>query len=145
MLLIATDNLLKVFLPLAMHNPSLLTSLIAWSSSHLSLRDPSFQQVAIRNRCTALRDLRNALDCEPTNTEITLAMSLVLCSLESIMADNGHAWYLHLEGAARIIASKFNNWNHWKTQNIVRNVCCCSSMMPIRAAGCSATLHIAIL
>lgn len=24
------------------------------------------------------------------------------------MADNGHAWYLHLEGAARIIASKFN-------------------------------------
>ncbi|KAJ5358448.1 transcriptional regulator family: Fungal Specific TF [Penicillium cataractarum] len=104
-----TDIISTVFLPMAMHSPSLLTSLIAWSSSHLSLRDPSFEQVAIRNRCAALHDLREALDSKNTNMEITLAMSLVLCSLESIMADNGHAWYLHLVGAARIIASNFNS------------------------------------
>ncbi|KAJ5140970.1 hypothetical protein N7448_004378 [Penicillium atrosanguineum] len=89
-----------------MHSPPLLTSLIAWSSSHLSLRDKSFQQVAMQNRCAALRDLRVALDSDPTNVETNLAISLVLCSLESIMADNGDAWFLHLNGAAGVIASK---------------------------------------
>ncbi|KAJ5731597.1 transcriptional regulator family: Fungal Specific TF [Penicillium malachiteum] len=102
------DLILTVFLPMAMHSPPLLTSLIAWSSSHLSLRDTSFQQVAMQNRCAALRDLRSAINSDPANMEITLAMSLVLCSLESIMADNGHAWYLHLVGAAEIINSKLN-------------------------------------
>lgn len=95
-----------VFLPMAMHSPPLLTSLIAWSSSHLSLRDTSFQQVAMQNRCAALRDLRSALDSDPKDVETNLAMSLVLCSLESIMADNGDAWFLHLNGAAGVIASK---------------------------------------
>ena len=91
---------------MAMHSPPLLTSLIAWASSHLSLRDTSFQQVAIQNRCLALRELRGALDSDPMNVETNLAMSLVLCSLESIMADNGDAWLLHLNGAAGVIASK---------------------------------------
>ncbi|KAJ5511064.1 transcriptional regulator family: Fungal Specific TF [Penicillium expansum] len=94
---------------MAMYSPPLLTSLIAWSSSHLSLRDTSFLQVATQNRCVALRDLRNALESDSINVEITLAMSLVLCSLESIMADNRSAWYLHLVGAAGIIASKLNS------------------------------------
>lgn len=82
-----------------------MTSLIAWSSSHLSLRDTAFQQVAIQNRCAALRELRSPLDSDQANMEVTLAISLVLCSLESIMADDGEAWYLHLVGAAGIIAS----------------------------------------
>lgn len=94
-----------VFLPMAMHSPPLLNTLIAWSSSHLSLRDHSFQQVAIQNRCAALSDLRCALDSDPTNIEANLAMSLVLCSLESIMADNGAAWYQHLVGAAGVIST----------------------------------------
>ena len=96
------------FLPLAMYSPPLLTSLVAWSSSHLALRDASFLQVATQNRCLALRDLRNALDSDSVDVEVTLAMSLVLCSLESIMADNGNAWYLHLVGAAGVIASKLD-------------------------------------
>ncbi|CAI7629654.1 unnamed protein product [Penicillium glandicola] len=111
--ILLTSNLenncfLSAFLPMAMYSPPLLTCLVAWSSSHLSLRDTSFLQVATQNRCGALRDLRNALDSDSINVEITLAMSLVLCSLESIMADNGNAWYLHLVGAAGVISSKLN-------------------------------------
>ncbi|KAJ5223074.1 transcriptional regulator family: Fungal Specific TF [Penicillium citrinum] len=102
---IENNSFLSVFLPMAMHSPPLLNTLIAWSSSHLSLRDRSFQQVAIQNRCVALSDLRGALDLDPTNIEANLAMSLVLCSLESIMADNGAAWYQHLVGAAGVISA----------------------------------------
>lgn len=90
---------------MAMHSPPLLNTLIAWSSSHLSLRDHSFEQVAIQNRCAALSDLRGALESDPANIEANLAMSLVLCSLESIMADNGAAWYQHLVGAAGVISA----------------------------------------
>ncbi|KAJ5999724.1 hypothetical protein N7481_000133 [Penicillium waksmanii] len=88
-----------------MHSPPLLNTLIAWSSAHLSLRDHSFQQVAIQNRCGALSGLRGALESDPTNIEANLAMSLVLCSLESIMSDNGAAWYQHLVGAAGVISA----------------------------------------
>ncbi|KAJ5946180.1 transcriptional regulator family: Fungal Specific TF [Penicillium verhagenii] len=91
-----------------MYSPPLLTSLIAWSSAHLSLRDSSYLEVATRNRCVALRDLQDTLASDSGDVETTLAMSLVLCSLESIMADNGNAWYLHLMGAAGVITSKLN-------------------------------------
>ncbi|KAJ5266827.1 hypothetical protein N7478_009635 [Penicillium angulare] len=89
----------------AMHSPPVLNTLIAWSSSHLSLRDKSFENVAMQNRGTALRDLRNALGSNAANVETTLAMSLILCSLESIMGDNGDAWYLHLIGASKVLLS----------------------------------------
>lgn len=95
-----------VFLPMAMHDSALLNALIAWSSSHLSLRDPAFQQVAMQNRLTALQDLRLSLESSPENVESNLAITLVLCSMESIMADNEKAWYLHLMGAAGIISSR---------------------------------------
>lgn len=97
---------------MAMHSPPLLNTLIAWSSSHLSLRDDSFRHVAMQNRCAALSDLRGALQAGPVNMETNLAMSLVLCSLESIMADNGDAWYLHLAGAAGVISSNENIASH---------------------------------
>ncbi|KAJ6164005.1 fungal-specific transcription factor domain-containing protein [Penicillium chermesinum] len=97
---------------MAMHSPPLLNALIAWSSSHLSLRDDSFRHVAMQNRCAALSDLRAALQNEPVSMEMNLAMSLVLCSLESIMADNGDAWYLHLAGAAGVISSNANITDH---------------------------------
>jgi hypothetical protein len=90
---------------MAMHDSALLNALIAWSSSHLSLRDTAFQHVGMKNRLTALRDLRLSLESSPGNVEINLAITLVLCSLESIMADNPTAWYLHLKGAAGIISS----------------------------------------
>ena len=99
---------MTVFLPMAMHSPPLMTALIAWSASHLALRDPSFQQVAMQNRCAALRDLRGVFNSDRASIEIPLAISLVLCSLESIMADDSHAWYLHLMGAAGIIASRLD-------------------------------------
>ncbi|KAJ5404480.1 transcriptional regulator family: Fungal Specific TF [Penicillium cosmopolitanum] len=102
---IENNSFLSVFLPMAMHSPPLLNTLIAWSSAHLSLRDHSFQQVAIQNRCGALSGLRGALESDPTNIEANLAMSLVLCSLESIMSDNGAAWYQHLVGAAGVISA----------------------------------------
>ncbi|KAI9039059.1 uncharacterized protein KD926_010044 [Aspergillus affinis] len=76
-----------VLLPMAMHSPPVLNTLIAWSSAHLSLRDKSFEHVAMQNRCAALRDLRNALESNLANVETNLAMSLILFSLESIMAD----------------------------------------------------------
>lgn len=97
---------ITVFLPMAMHDSALLNALIAWSSSHLSLRDTAFEQVAMQNRLTALQDLRLSLESSPENVESHLAITLVLCSMESIMADNDKAWYLHLMGAAGIISSR---------------------------------------
>jgi hypothetical protein len=91
---------------MAMHDSALLNALIAWSSSHLSLRDEAFHQVAMHNRLAALRDLRLSLQSSPANVESNLAITLVLCSMESIMADNDKAWYLHLMGAAGIISSR---------------------------------------
>ncbi|CAG7991928.1 unnamed protein product [Penicillium salamii] len=103
---IENNSFLSVFLPMAMQDSALLNALIAWSSSHLSLRDPAFQQVAMQNRLTAMRDLRLSLESSPENAESNLAITLVLCSMESIMADNDKAWYLHLMGAAGIISSR---------------------------------------
>ncbi|KAJ5341452.1 hypothetical protein N7541_010576 [Penicillium brevicompactum] len=103
---IENNSFLSVFLPMAMHDSALLNALIAWSSSHLSLRDPAFHQVAMQNRLTALQDLRLSLESSPENVESNLAITLVLCSMESIMADNEKAWYLHLMGAAGIISSR---------------------------------------
>ncbi|KAJ5618760.1 hypothetical protein N7510_002744 [Penicillium lagena] len=62
----------------------------------------------MENRCAALRDLRGSLDSDSSNVDTNLAMSLVLCSLESIMADNGDAWFLHLSGAAGVITSRLD-------------------------------------
>lgn len=59
----------------------------------------------MHNRCLALRDLRNSLEIDSGNVEVNLAITLVLCSLESIMADSNDAWYLHLVGAAGLISS----------------------------------------
>ncbi|CAG7918314.1 unnamed protein product [Penicillium olsonii] len=103
---IENNSFLSVFLPMAMHDSALLNALIAWSSSHLSLRDPAFHQVAMQNRGMAMRDLRLSLESSPKNAETNLAITLVLCSMESIMADNDRAWYLHLMGAAGIISSQ---------------------------------------
>ena len=67
----------------------MLTTLMARSSSHLSLRDSSFHDVDMQKRCAALSELRGVLESEPSTVEVNLAKILVLCSLESIMADNG--------------------------------------------------------
>ncbi|KAJ6080315.1 hypothetical protein N7467_010068 [Penicillium canescens] len=85
---IENNSFLSIFLPMAMHDSALLNALIAWSSSHLSLRDKAFHQVAMHNRLAALRDLRLSLQSSPANVETNLAITLVLCSMESIMADN---------------------------------------------------------
>ncbi|KAJ5861111.1 uncharacterized protein N7529_008421 [Penicillium soppii] len=60
----------------------------------------------MKNRLVALRDLRLSLESSSANVEINLSITLVLCSLESIMADDPTAWYLHLMGAAGIISSR---------------------------------------
>lgn len=74
----------------------------------------------MQNRCAALRDLRSALDSDPRDVETNLAMSLVLCSLESIMADNGDAWFLHLNGAAGVIASQLDTEESFDGQGVTR-------------------------
>ncbi|KAJ9144058.1 Zn(2)-C6 fungal-type DNA-binding domain [Pleurostoma richardsiae] len=95
---------LSVFLPLAMDSPVFLDTILAWSSTHLALRDESYQSLALQCRGTALRSLAASLPSLQRQPEIGLACCLVQCALESVSGDTKQ-WYTHIEGAHQIIRS----------------------------------------
>lgn len=82
--------------------PTLTSALAAFSSAHLALQDGAFRDVALRHRGQVLAGLRDALTEGTLSTEMSLATSLVLCSMESISDPSG-TWSDHLSGAAAIL------------------------------------------
>jgi hypothetical protein len=107
------NSFLSVFLPMAMESSALLSSLVAWSSAHLSCNDPRLTGRTIENLNGALREVARALggggNAHGPHTgatleeqECSLAASLVLCSTEVISGDTRN-WAKHLAGAAGII------------------------------------------
>lgn len=80
----------------------LLNAIIAHSSSHLSLRDKSYEVLALQSRSNALSSLAASLASTERDPELDLSCCLVLCSMESILGDTSK-WYNHLVGASQII------------------------------------------
>ncbi|KAM0562826.1 hypothetical protein ACHAPJ_001666 [Fusarium lateritium] len=77
--------------------------LSAWASSHLALRDEEFRAVSLRHRGHALASLQKSMQQDELSTEMCLAVTMVLCSMESI-AEATDGWYPHLTGAAAALA-----------------------------------------
>ncbi|KAF7551881.1 hypothetical protein G7Z17_g4722 [Cylindrodendrum hubeiense] len=96
---------LSVLMPMAFECPSLMYALSAWSSVHLALGDERFQQVSLKHRGLALSQLKTLIREQSLSTEMSLAVTMVLCSMESI-ADGTGSWYHHLAGAAAVLGCK---------------------------------------
>ncbi|KAK7518954.1 fungal-specific transcription factor domain-containing protein [Phyllosticta citriasiana] len=94
----------SVFFPMATESQLLLNAIIAHSSSHLSMRDKSYEILALQSRCTALNSLSTSLASPNRDTELDLSCCLVLCSMESVIGDTSK-WYQHLLGASQIMRS----------------------------------------
>ncbi|KAF5641184.1 transcriptional activator UGA3 [Fusarium tjaetaba] len=75
----------------------------AWASSHLALRDEKFRADSLRHRGHALAQLQKSMEQSELSTEMCLAVTMVLCSMESI-SEATDAWYPHLKGAAAALA-----------------------------------------
>lgn len=80
----------------------------AWASSHLALRDQDFQDLALRHRGYALARLQESMLQNKLSTEMCLAVTLVLCSMECI-SEATDSWYPHLAGAAAALAGQPKN------------------------------------
>ncbi|CAH0047205.1 unnamed protein product [Clonostachys solani] len=99
---------LVVLLPMAFESPALMKALAAWSSSHLSLRDQAFTDVALQHRGSALRNFKAAMEDGDLSTEMALAATLIFCSLD-VISDGTGSWYHHLRGGAALLIS--NQWD----------------------------------
>ncbi|EMT70241.1 Transcriptional activator protein UGA3 [Fusarium odoratissimum] len=94
---------LSVILPMAFECPALMYAVSAWASSHLALRDEKFRADSLRHRGHALAQLQKSMKQSELSTEMCLAVTMVLCSMESI-SEATDAWYPHLTGAAAALA-----------------------------------------
>ncbi|KAL6364412.1 hypothetical protein LRP88_01813 [Fusarium phalaenopsidis] len=83
-------------------------SVSAWASSHLALRDDKFKPLSLRHRGYALARLQESVQQSQLSTEMCLAVTMVLCSMESI-SEATDSWYPHLTGAAAALAEGPNS------------------------------------
>ncbi|ETS81094.1 hypothetical protein PFICI_06096 [Pestalotiopsis fici W106-1] len=84
---------------MAFESTTLMYTLTAWASIHLSQIDTRFQEVALQHRGAALRLLKTELEETTISREIWLAVTMALCSME-IISDGVQNWYEHLVGGA---------------------------------------------
>ncbi|RMJ15886.1 hypothetical protein CDV36_004458 [Fusarium kuroshium] len=83
-------------------------SVSAWASSHLALRDDKFKPLSLRHRGYALARLQESVQQSRLSTEMCLAVTMVLCSMESI-SEATDSWYPHLAGAAAALTQGPNS------------------------------------
>lgn len=86
---------------------TLMHTLAAWASTHLSLREPKFSGMALQHRNAALRHLQTELESMTISREMWLAVTMSLCSME-IIADGTQCWYEHLVGGATALGLCFD-------------------------------------
>lgn len=87
-----------------MDSSTLLDAIVAWSATHLALRDGSYQTFALQCRGVALQSLCASLGTVRRDPEMELAACLVHCALESISGDT-QRWHTHIRGADQVIRS----------------------------------------
>lgn len=92
-------------MPMAFECQPLMYALAASASSHLALRSHEFKDVALQHRGLALGKLNTVMRDSELSPEMTLAVTMVLCSMESI-SDATDTWYHHLAGAAAALSDK---------------------------------------
>lgn len=92
-------------MPMAFECQPLMYALAASASSHLALRSREFKDVALQHRGLALSKLNTAMRDAELSPEMCLAVTMVLCSMESI-SDATDTWYHHLAGAAAALEVK---------------------------------------
>ncbi|UKZ84247.1 uncharacterized protein TrAFT101_000161 [Trichoderma asperellum] len=96
---------LSVLLPMAFDCATLLDAMAAWSSAHLALRDPSFNNVSLQHRGRVLSNLSAALNGNNLSGEMCLAITMAMCSMETISDATTSGWAHHLFGAAAVLQS----------------------------------------
>lgn len=89
---------------MAFECPTLMYAVSAWASSHLALRDDSFKDLSLRHRGYALARLQESMQKSELSTEMCLAVTMVLCSMECI-SEATDSWYPHLAGAGGALTS----------------------------------------
>lgn len=80
-------------------------ALAASSSTHLALRDQRFEPVSLRHRGVALAELETSIRGADMSQEMCLAVTMVLCCMESI-SDGTGSWFYHLSGAAALLGNQ---------------------------------------
>ncbi|KAM0248998.1 hypothetical protein ACHAQJ_009247 [Trichoderma viride] len=97
---------LSVLLPMAFDCPILLDAMAAWSSAHLALRDPNFHNTSLQHRGRVLANLSTALHDSSLSGEMCLAVTMAMCSMETISDATTSGWAHHLSGAAAVLQSE---------------------------------------
>ena len=90
---------------MAIESKPLQTSLVAWSSAHLSRISKTHEITALENRSSALIHVASSLCAAPItpyDSDTMLSSCLVLCATEIALGDTEN-WYQHLQGAKQII------------------------------------------
>ncbi|KAK7420359.1 hypothetical protein QQX98_002782 [Neonectria punicea] len=85
--------------------PTLMYAVSAWASSHLALRDGNSKDVSLRRPGYALARLQESMQQSELSTEMLVAVTMVLCSMECISEATG-SWYPHLAGAAAALSRR---------------------------------------
>lgn len=83
-----------------------MKAIAAWSAAHLAIRDTSFQDLALRHRGSAISNFKVDMQDENISPEMCLAITMVLCSMETISEGTG-AWYAHLKGGVAALRGSF--------------------------------------
>ncbi|KAH7127373.1 pyridoxal phosphate-dependent transferase [Dactylonectria macrodidyma] len=96
---------LSVILPMAFECPTLTYAVSAWASSHLALRDNAFKSLALQHRGHTIARFQESMQQGDLSTEMCLAVTMVLCSMECI-SEATDCWYPHLAGAAAALTKR---------------------------------------
>lgn len=98
------NNYRSIVIPLTLHSPLLLRSVLAVAANHVKAQNPSLGTIALQYQGSTLKSLSKALSdvaCSISKTEM-LGTILMLC-LFDISRGSTTSWMRHLEGARRIL------------------------------------------
>ncbi|KAH8680069.1 fungal-specific transcription factor domain-containing protein [Tricladium varicosporioides] len=98
------NNYRSIVIPLSLHSPLLLRSVLAVAANHVKARNPNLGPIALQYQGSTLKSLSKALSdvtCSISKTEM-LGTILMLC-LFDISRGTAKSWMRHLEGARRIL------------------------------------------
>ena len=98
-----TNNLLRVFLPMAATNEAVLTSIAGWSATHLRDIDEKFRDQSTTLMGRAINKLESLSEDEAErDKDTTLAVALICCAVE-VCKDTDSDWAIYKDMAYDII------------------------------------------
>lgn len=97
----SSNNLLRVFMPMAEHNEGVRNAIASWSATHLRDIDDKFTAQSDSYMQLAIQALDNAL-VEEEDKDTTLAIALIILAIE-VCKDGDSQWSRYLQIAHEII------------------------------------------